>query len=70
MGLFRPGSIGLPEVLIVLAIVLLLYGPGRIANIARELGSSITAFREGLEGDRKKKEEENSAGEDQTPPGA
>lgn len=50
------GRFGLPEILIVLVIVLLLFGPGRIANIARELGNSITAFRQGMEADKKDEE--------------
>ena len=36
------------EWIIVLVIVLLLFGPGRIGRIAGELGRSIKAFREGL----------------------
>lgn len=52
---------GLPEILIVLFIVLLLFGPGRIANIARELGNSISAFRQGMESD---KTEDSPAGEE------
>ncbi len=43
---WRPG---LPEILLILAIVLLLFGPGRIVKIANELGSSIKAFRDGLQ---------------------
>ncbi len=43
--MWRPG---IAEIIIVLVIVILLFGPGRISKIARELGSSITAFKEGL----------------------
>lgn len=39
---------GVWEILIVLIIILLLFGPGRIAKVAKELGESIAAFREGL----------------------
>ncbi len=42
---------GLAELLIVLVIVLLLFGVGRISQVAKELGRSIRSFREGLEGD-------------------
>ncbi len=42
---WRPGGW---EILIILIIVLLLFGPGRISKIASELGQSIKAFREGL----------------------
>ncbi len=39
------------EILIVLAIVLLLFGVGRISKIGGELGSGIRSFRKGLKGD-------------------
>lgn len=41
-------EIGPPELLIVLIVVLLVFGPGRIAKVGRELGASIRQFREGL----------------------
>lgn len=41
------------EWVIVLVIILLLFGPGRIGRIASELGRSIKSFREGLTGDAK-----------------
>lgn len=43
--------LGLPrgaEWIVILLIVLLLFGPGRIGRIAGELGKGIKAFREGL----------------------
>jgi sec-independent protein translocase protein TatA len=43
--------LGLPrgsEWIIILVIVILLFGPGRIGKIAGELGKSIKSFREGL----------------------
>ena len=42
------GRIGPTEIIIVLVIVLLIFGPGRIGKIAGELGQSIRNFREGL----------------------
>lgn len=41
------------ELLIVLLIVLILFGPGRIAKLAGELGQGIRTFREGLQGEPK-----------------
>ncbi|MEZ0396925.1 MAG: twin-arginine translocase TatA/TatE family subunit [Anaerolineales bacterium] len=41
---------GLPELLIVLAIILLIFGVGRISKIAGELGKGIRAFKKGLAG--------------------
>ncbi len=46
----RFGDIGIPELLIVLVIVVLLFGPGRIGKIAGELGKGIKSFRDGLSG--------------------
>jgi sec-independent protein translocase protein TatA len=53
--------LGLPrgaELIAILVIVLLLFGPGRIGRIAGELGKGIKAFREGL--GREKTDEEPS----------
>jgi sec-independent protein translocase protein TatA len=44
-------DIGIPELLIILFVVILLFGPGRIAKTAGELGNGIRAFREGLKGE-------------------
>ena len=47
--------LGLPrgaEWIIILVIVLLLFGPGRIGKIAGELGKSIKNFRDGLGGEK------------------
>jgi sec-independent protein translocase protein TatA len=41
-------KLGVPELLIILVVVLLLFGPGRIGKIAGELGRGIKNFREGL----------------------
>ncbi len=40
--------LGVPELLIILVIVLLLFGVRRIGKIAGELGKGIRAFRDGL----------------------
>lgn len=48
---------GLPrgaEWIIILVIILIIFGPGRIGKMAGELGKSIKAFRDGLGGDEKK----------------
>lgn len=38
-------GIGIPELLIILAIVLVLLGPGRLAGVGGALGQSIRSFR-------------------------
>ena len=42
------------ELVIILAIVVLLFGIGRIGKIGGELGKGIRSFKEGLQGDQKK----------------
>jgi sec-independent protein translocase protein TatA len=48
MQLFR--DFGFPELLIVLLIILLLFGPGRIGKVAGEIGKGIRSLRDGLSG--------------------
>lgn len=50
-----PIRFGPTELLIILAIVLLLFGVGRIGKIAGELGAGIKAFRKGLSGEESEK---------------
>lgn len=40
-----------PELLLILAIIILLFGVGRIGKVASELGAGIRAFRKGLQDD-------------------
>ena len=63
---FRPGvaerlGIGPAELLIVLAIVIVLFGAGRIAGLGGALGSSIRSFRRELkEPDKEERSDEPS----------
>ncbi len=55
-------GLGAPELIIILVIVLVLFGVGRISKIAGEMGSGIRAFKDGLQGDEEeaKTEEEST----------
>jgi sec-independent protein translocase protein TatA len=58
--------LGPTELIIILLIVIILFGAGRIGRIAGELGSGIRNFREGLkgEGDSDDEEKEEKKEED------
>ncbi len=44
----RIGPIGIPELLIILALVLLIFGPKRLPEMAKGLGQSVREFRKGV----------------------
>jgi sec-independent protein translocase protein TatA len=53
-------DIGVPELLIILVIVVVLFGPGRLGKVMGELGGGLKAFKNGLsssEEETPKKEE-------------
>ncbi len=55
-------TLGPPELIIILVIVLLIFGVGRLSRIGGEMGSAIREFRRGLQGDADKKEDEQDEG--------
>jgi len=57
-----PFRLGSTELIIILVIVILLFGVGRIGKIAGEIGSGIKAFRKGLGSgeENSDKEEDNN----------
>ncbi len=48
------GGFGLTELLVILAIVLLIFGPKRLKNIGSDLGSAIKGFRTAVTTDEDK----------------
>jgi sec-independent protein translocase protein TatA len=42
------GDIGLPEILLILAIAILVFGAGRLADIGKGLGEGIRGFKQAL----------------------
>jgi sec-independent protein translocase protein TatA len=65
MGFLR--DFGLPELLIILVIIVILFGPGRIGKVAGELGKGIRSFRDGLSGKEDEKKDENKDEEKEDP---
>ena len=53
------GSFGITELLVILAIVLLIFGPRRLKNIGADLGNAIRGFRKAVTDDESKTAEEN-----------
>ena len=55
------GSIGMPELIIGLVVILLLFGAKRVPELARGLGSGVREFKKGTqEGEVEKQEEEKN----------
>lgn len=66
-----PGNIGLPEILIVLIIALIVFGPKRLPELGRSLGKGIREFRGSLSGDdddEQPSRREPSVPQEQPPP--
>ena len=57
-------TIGWPELIILLVIVVLVFGVGRIGKIAGELGEGIRAFKKGLSGERDSDQDPEEQAED------
>jgi|PlaIllAssembly_1097288.scaffolds.fasta_scaffold27397_2 sec-independent protein translocase protein TatA len=48
------------EIGLILVIVLIIFGAGRIANLGKDLGKAIRGFREASKGDEEAKKEEEA----------
>jgi len=51
-------TLGPTELIIILVIVIVLFGVGRIGKITGELGNGIRAFKNGLQGDKEEVKEQ------------
>lgn len=56
-------NLGPTELIIILIIVIVLFGVGRIGKIAGELGTGIRSFREGMKGEDEESDTEESESE-------
>jgi sec-independent protein translocase protein TatA len=55
-----PFGLGPTELIIILVIILLLFGVGRISKIAGELGGGIRSFQKGLKGSEEEPQAEET----------
>lgn len=55
------GGLGLPELLVILVIVVVLFGASRLPGLAKSLGSSAKEFRKGLDEDEDEDEDKDDA---------
>lgn len=67
------GSLGAPELLIIGAVIILIFGVGKISGLGRELGSSIKEFRRAVkdeDAEAAKQAQVQQAQQQQVPPPA
>ncbi|HJT17490.1 MAG TPA: twin-arginine translocase TatA/TatE family subunit [Thermoanaerobaculia bacterium] len=56
------GTLGLPELIVIFAIILVVFGAGKLPQLGKGLGEGIANFRDGLKGrdDKKQLEEKKT----------
>lgn len=47
------GKLGLPELLVIMAIALLIFGPGKLAELGKGLGEGIRGFKSAIKDEEK-----------------
>jgi sec-independent protein translocase protein TatA len=52
-------TLGAPELLLILVIVLLIFGVGRLPEVFKALGSGMREFRDAASGDKDDKDKDN-----------
>ena len=57
------GQIGVPELLVILVVALLIFGPSKLPSLGKSLGEGITSFKKGLSGQTGDEEEEKAKSE-------
>ena len=54
----------IPQILIVLAIILIIFGPKKIPGIGKALGQAIRGFKKGITGESEEKDDQEKDEED------
>ncbi|MDI6704241.1 MAG: twin-arginine translocase TatA/TatE family subunit [bacterium] len=57
------GGIGIPELLIILLIILIIFGAGRLPQIGRSLGKGLKEFQEAVKGNDESTKEKKEEGD-------
>jgi sec-independent protein translocase protein TatA len=53
------GRLGLPELLVILAIIIVIFGANRLPGLGRGIGDAIRGFKDGLKTDEDDKDDKN-----------
>ncbi len=62
-----PFKVGVPELILILVLALLIFGPGRVGRLGGELGKGIRAFKDSLQdGKPKQKDDEYDFDEEES----
>jgi sec-independent protein translocase protein TatA len=57
-----PGKLGLPEILLILAVALLIFGPSKLADLGKGLGEGIKNFKSAVkDGEQSSEEKEKKS---------
>ena len=55
------GRLGLPELLVILAIIIVIFGANRLPGLGRGIGDAIRGFKEGIKPDDEKDEKSDKS---------
>ena len=55
------GKLGLPEILLIVGIALLLFGPGKFASLGKGIGEGLRNFKTAMKEEPDKKDESNKS---------
>jgi sec-independent protein translocase protein TatA len=56
-----PGWIGFPELIVLLLVILLVFGPKRLPEMGRSLGRGMREFKDSISGDKHRDEDRRPA---------